>query len=213
MTSHKPPVCTKRPTVGIARRGAGFTLTELIITVTIAGLLAAMAAPAIGTLVSNQRISGQANDLLADLNLARSEGIRRGAAVVICKTANPSATSPTCNTTDANEWTSGRLIFADADGDNQLDAGEEVLRVRQALEGTTNRLLGDGAATGSANRIVYQANGVAGSAAGTVFGGEVQLRVCDARGGAQALAIAIQPTGRARVTAKGVDMGGAAINC
>ena len=43
----------------------GFTLIELIITITIAGILMATAVPGMGNLIRNHRLSGQANDLLA----------------------------------------------------------------------------------------------------------------------------------------------------
>jgi hypothetical protein len=93
-----------------------------------------------------------------------------------------------------------------------------VLKVRQQLEGAPsngNTLLGDGNATGTANRIIFGPNGatgwpgVAGASAVTPAAGdsENQFFLCDKRGNAQARVVAIHPLGRARVAqTRGKDM-------
>src|SRR4030067_1501695 len=57
----------------------GFTLIELIITLTIAGILMAVAAPSMVGFVSSNRLASQVNELIADITLARSEAIKRSA--------------------------------------------------------------------------------------------------------------------------------------
>ena len=71
----KPTVCLNIPSININRYEAGFTLVELIITLTIAGILVALAVPAMQTFVLDQRLTTQANDFIADLSLSRSEAI------------------------------------------------------------------------------------------------------------------------------------------
>ncbi len=95
-----PFVPEKRPFVCIARQ-YGFTLVELIITLVVAAILLTLAAPNLTSFLKRDRLATQANDLLADLALARSEAIKRGAVVVVCKSSDPMATPPTCNTTDS----------------------------------------------------------------------------------------------------------------
>lgn len=113
------------------RRGQrGFTFIELITVTVVMGIVLAIAVPNFADLVRSSRMTTQANDLMADLLYARSEAAARGVRVVVCASADQ--TSCSANATD---WSNGRLIFADADNDQVLDAGEEVLQVRNALTG------------------------------------------------------------------------------
>lgn len=108
------------------RREHGVTLIELLVTVSIAAILLTIAVPSFQTFLQRNRVQSAASDLVAALNLARSEAIRQGRRVSVCGSANPAATSPTCGT---NQWGRGFVVFADADGDGEFDADEdEVLR-------------------------------------------------------------------------------------
>ena len=66
-------------------RGAnkGFTLIELLITLVIAAILVTVAVPNFSGLVQNNRLITQTNNLIADLNFARSEAIKRKTAIEI----------------------------------------------------------------------------------------------------------------------------------
>lgn len=207
----KPNIGHYKPFVCNPGFSAGFTLTELAITLAIAGIVAAAAIPSMQSLVREQRLTGQTNEFIGDLTFARSEALKRGASIVVCKSTNPLAASPTCDPTDANPWTSGRVVFVDLDNDNVIDANEPILRVREPLQGAGNKLVGDGLATGTANRVVFTGNGTTLVPPGG--GTENQVISCDGRGAAQGRAIAIRRiTGRIRLTNKGADMNGAAIS-
>ncbi|MFQ5936253.1 MAG: GspH/FimT family pseudopilin [Acidiferrobacterales bacterium] len=196
----RPFIGKNRPFICIGRN-SGFTLVELIITLVIAAILLAVAAPSMTSFILRDRLTTQANELVADLSYARSEAIKRGAPVTVCKTADPSLNPPQCITgNDGAPWTTGRIVFVDIGGiANQVDGGTDVvLRVREALDGTGNGLYGDGNNGGTGNRIIFTGLGVANPP-----GASTQFVFCDNRGPGEGVAVAIRPTGRTRVTAKG----------
>ncbi|WP_211465475.1 GspH/FimT family pseudopilin [Collimonas silvisoli] len=116
----------------LRRYVTGFTLLELIVTITIAAILAAIAAPSFVSFISSNRLTSQANDLVADARLARSEAGARGQWVVIC----PSTDGTSCTNT-VTTWPQGRVVFVDVNRNGVLDAGEVVLKYTPALSGNT----------------------------------------------------------------------------
>lgn len=64
-------------------RPAGFTLPELLITITIVGILASLAAPSFRSLIIGQRIKTASFDLISNLTLARSEAIKQNGNVTM----------------------------------------------------------------------------------------------------------------------------------
>lgn len=61
----------------------GFTLTELLIVLTIVGILASMAVPSFQSMIHNQRVKSASFELFASLMVARSEAIKRNGDVTI----------------------------------------------------------------------------------------------------------------------------------
>lgn len=120
-----------------ARRHLGFTLLELLMVITIMAALLALAAPSFVSVIRNNRLTAQVNQLVYSLTLARSEAVKRGAPVSMCKSSNGTA----CQTTGVN-WENGWMVFSDLDRDGVYDAadGEELLQITQPLtEGYTLR--------------------------------------------------------------------------
>lgn len=66
----------------------GFTLIELVITVSIAAIVLAAAIPSFREIIQNNRITAQANELVTAFNLARSEAIKRGVRARACASTN-----------------------------------------------------------------------------------------------------------------------------
>jgi len=67
------------------RRDGGFTAVELIMTLTIVGVLLALAAPGLRQLTLNQGVKTAAFDMLSALQYARSEAIKRPGETVTLK--------------------------------------------------------------------------------------------------------------------------------
>jgi type IV fimbrial biogenesis protein FimT len=63
------------------QRAAGFTLTELMVTIVIVAVLSLVVAPSFVRLVTNQRLQGAGNELASDLQYARGEALSRNMAV------------------------------------------------------------------------------------------------------------------------------------
>jgi type IV fimbrial biogenesis protein FimT len=87
----------------------GFTLLELMITLTVAGAIVGMAVPAFNRMAANSRIVTQTNDMVGAINFARSEAITRNGTVTFCRT--DSETSTTC-ATELAEWTNWIVLNA-----------------------------------------------------------------------------------------------------
>jgi len=112
----------------------GFTLVELIITLTVAAILVMMEAPGLGTWLADNRLSAQSTQLIAAIRTARSEAVKRMQTITICASSNVTTANPSCNTTN---WEAGWIIFNDANANAAFDAGEQLLAMGNALTGGT----------------------------------------------------------------------------
>jgi len=99
-------------------RTAGFTLTELMVTLTVASILMMVAAPSFREFLQSNRMSTQVNLFISSLNIAKSEGVKGGARVTMCKSSNLIA----CTTSGG--WEQGWLLWTDKDKDGVIDENE-----------------------------------------------------------------------------------------
>lgn len=79
----------------------GFTLMELMFTIAVAGILLAVAVPSFTGMIANNRLVSQSTEIVAAMNLARSEAIAKNATVRVCRANLESST--TC-AGSAGEW-------------------------------------------------------------------------------------------------------------
>lgn len=107
-------------------RTSGFTLVELMVTIAIVAILAAVALPSFESSLRSSRLATATNELMASVSLARSEAIRNPNGAGLCTSANGAV----CG----GDWNDGWIVWIDTDGDQLLDAGERVVRYVQSNE-------------------------------------------------------------------------------
>jgi type IV fimbrial biogenesis protein FimT len=181
----------------------GFTLIELMFTVVVLAVLLGIGVPNFRDFVRNSRMTAAANDLLADLNLARSEAVKRRVPVTLCKSTDGASCSAASDTTPFRRW----IVFVDDanpaavsttnDGNGAVETGEIVLK-----DSTISAAIPTAANIG--RRIIYLPSGFP-AADGTDRLSRVLY--CDSRGSAvsaggvtAARGVAISATGRGVVS-------------
>jgi type IV fimbrial biogenesis protein FimT len=79
---------------------AGFSLIELMVTVSLAAILMAIGIPMLRDSVANNRLTAQTNEMIAAITLARSQAITLNQRITFCRTGSEAAT--TCSGSAGN---------------------------------------------------------------------------------------------------------------
>lgn len=109
----------------------GFSLIELMITIALAGILMAVAAPSMQKMFKTNRVQTEASSFVGDLMLARTEAVKRGQNVSVC------VSSDGLNCLAANTWNSGWIVFSDsAAACSGASSTNPAIKVRKAFSGT-----------------------------------------------------------------------------
>ena len=105
----------------------GFTVIEVIICLAITGILFTLALPSVSHMLSSNQQTSVLHTLFTNLSLARTKAIVSQQHILLCKSSN----GQQC--TNTSKWSDGWLIFADIDNNKQINNGEYVIHVQQAL--------------------------------------------------------------------------------
>jgi type IV fimbrial biogenesis protein FimT len=102
----------------------GFSLVELLIAIAIFGLLVLAAGPSYRNWIASQELANHAHFLAGMLNLARSEAIKSGYRVNLCKSSDRQQCAD-----DGSGWELGWIVYVDENQDGEISAGETVIRI------------------------------------------------------------------------------------
>lgn len=149
----KPPLSLPPRTGARPSAVRGFTLVELMVALAMLAVLMAVAAPDFREAAARARITGAANELLAAVQLARTEAVRQNQRVVLCKSADGSACS-----TATGAW-AGWIVFEDKDNDGVRDTDEPVIKSGTFDSPVT--VLPSAAITSLSQRMVFRGDGLA----------------------------------------------------
>ncbi|MFZ6816662.1 GspH/FimT family pseudopilin [Undibacterium sp. Ji22W] len=154
---------------------AGTTLIELLIGLLIMGILLKFATVSYSRLIFDARITVATSELHAALLYARSEALKRGGNIIVCRSISASTTHPMCDSggTDPSSnssWGDGWIIFHDGDGDGKLSETDTILRVQEKLFSSSK----DGSIVPTPNRKQIKFNSF-----GQVYGNYIQFAIAN----------------------------------
>jgi type IV fimbrial biogenesis protein FimT len=184
----------------------GFTLWELMVAVTVAGIVLGLGVPSFREFQRNNAMTSAVNEFVTGVLLARAEAVKRQVPVTLCATPDATAEPPSCDLAGSN---GAFIVFVDengngnpadaTDGNAEVDPAEPVVLRREAPGGAINVWIDGG------DYISYGANGFKRHAPGQANDSAARVLFCDDRGNVDhggtstARIVRIDWTGRALV--------------
>ena len=179
------------------KKSRGFTLPELMITLGVIAIVFSTAVPSVTSMVKNNRLATQLNSIVTHIHVARAEAAKRDVRVILCRSASPNRSTPSCGG-DTQIWESGYIMFAD-DGNNSnnvYDAGTDTLLMRgqPSISGVKMRT------NGTWNRnLEFNPDGSTNEGGSTAL-----MALCDSRGDIYGRQILVTANGAPRMYAENI---------
>lgn len=179
----------------------GFTLIELMVTVSIAAILMTVAVPSFTSFRRNAELTSVANKVVTSVNTARGEAMKRGMNAFLVPLNNGA------------DWNAGWVAFVDKARTQVYDAAAEgVVTTQQAIPAGIT-VTGNGTAMGAVPYIMFDASGFSKTKSGGFGALAFSIKrndVTAAEQPEQSRFVIVSSTGRVRVC-KPVDASDA--NC
>jgi type IV fimbrial biogenesis protein FimT len=172
---------------------SGFSIIEIITTLSIASVLLAIGIPSFQILTQSGRMTTAINTISTHLYLARSEAVKQGFNVVLC----PSSDGLNCK--DTMIWDEEIIMFADINKNGIKEAEENLLRHINI----TSKSIRISTTTGR-RKAIYDPKGFS-------MGKNVTFTFCDTNNKIDPKAVIVSNTGRARLSEHESD--GSPLNC
>jgi type IV fimbrial biogenesis protein FimT len=176
-------------------RSAGFTLIELMVTITIAAILLMVAAPSFVAFKRNSELTSISNSLVAAMNAARGEAMKRGARAMVTPLTG-------------GDWSTGWTVFVDVDRDGVYTASSDITVLSQpALQAYFTASSQTGAGTAAAY-VLYDPSGYSKTTAAAFQSVAVSIARNDISGADladQTRRVVVAVTGRVRACKPATD--------
>lgn len=170
------------------RRSGGFTLIELMVTISIAAVLLAVGVPSFVAFQRNSELSGAANSLLSAINAVRGEAMKENTNSFIVP--------------NSGAWENGWTLFVDNDLDNTKSAGDRVIATYNTPLPSYFEVVGNGTAFESTPYISFNGSGYPRATGSTLADQTLTIQRKDISGTQQleqTRRIKVSKTGRVRV--------------
>lgn len=124
--------CVKAPNIAMTAEmsSRGFTMIELLTAIALAAIIMGLAVPNFMDFIIRNRLNAYNNEFVAALATARSEAIRRGTTVSVCRRASDTSCV-------GGAWSNGWLVLVNRDNVNPTATAPSgpVIKVHEALSG------------------------------------------------------------------------------
>lgn len=168
MPSLRPHPLTTRRVRPPARAPRGFTLVELLVTVSLVAIMLAFAAPSFTAFQRNAALRSTAANFMSAVTMARAEAMRRGVNVYLVPTT-------------AQDWSKGWTVYADQNWNQSLDAsGDAVITQAPAIDTLVSVVTTTQAtqfSDGSSRYLMFNGGGYPRTNAGTPTTGAIEFKV------------------------------------
>lgn len=174
------------------RNQAGFTLLELLITLSIVAIILGVGTPSFLNLSQDNNLIGQTNSMLGTIRFARSEAIKRNTDVIICQSSNG------VECTNLEDWTQGMMVFVDTNNNGVYEAPANPDAIDLRVDDLIIKIQDDldvdytisSATYGAAQPLSFNSSGYLDNSG--------DIKICDQRGEDYCRVIAIELSGRTR---------------
>lgn len=175
--------------------GRGFTLIELLVTIALAAILMAVAAPSFTSFQRNAELTSFANSMVAGINAARGEAMKRGRYAMVVPA-------------DDTNWSSGWKVFVDVDRTQAYEVANDILILSREAPPSYLTITANGSASDSPPYMMFDASGYPKTKAGSFGALSWSVARNDVDSGLVATEtrrVVISSTGRVRTCKPSVD--------